>query len=65
MSWPEAHPDTTLDADTPEHVKWVYERAKQRADQYRIEGVTYRCVKNGVVRDEGNKHIHRKAAHVH
>lgn len=42
MSWPEAHPDTTLDADNNEHVAWVYGKAKERAEKYMIEGVTYR-----------------------
>lgn len=49
MSWPEAHPDTTLDADNPEHVKWVFDKATERAARYGIEGVTYRCVVFGEV----------------
>ncbi|CAD5221299.1 unnamed protein product [Bursaphelenchus okinawaensis] len=31
-----------LDADNPEHVQWVYQKALERADQFNIGGVTMR-----------------------
>ncbi len=49
MSWPEARPDTTLDADNPEHVQWVFDSATARAARFGIEGVTYRFVGRGWV----------------
>jgi len=31
-----------LDPDIPEHVAWVWGKAKERARQFGIEGITYR-----------------------
>lgn len=38
--WPKAYPTTIRDNDNEEHMRWVYEKALERAKQYKIEGVT-------------------------
>lgn len=31
-----------VDGDDPAHVQWIYDKAKERADSFNIQGVTYR-----------------------
>jgi NEDD8-activating enzyme E1 len=43
--WPRENPfgkDVKLDADNPDHTAWLFETAKQRADEFDIKGLTYR-----------------------
>jgi len=31
-----------IDGDDPHHLEWIYQRSLERADEFRITGVTYR-----------------------
>ena len=41
-----------VDGDDPAHVQWIYDKAKERAESFNIQGVTYRLTqgegKNGI-----------------
>ncbi|XP_055952040.1 NEDD8-activating enzyme E1 catalytic subunit-like [Argiope bruennichi] len=50
LLWPKERPDTSIDGDDPEHVRWIYERALERAAEYNIPGVTYRLTQ-GVIKN--------------
>ncbi|KAG5519158.1 hypothetical protein PMAC_002246 [Pneumocystis sp. 'macacae'] len=40
IEWPRLFPDKLIDNDNPEHIKWIYETAKNRANKFNITGVT-------------------------
>lgn len=50
IKWPEERPGVKFDADNPDHMKYMFDTATKRAEQYNIRGVTYRLTQ-GVVKN--------------
>ncbi|KAG6551669.1 hypothetical protein Mapa_006756 [Marchantia paleacea] len=50
IQWGQDRTGETFDPDNPEHMKWIYEQAAKRAEQYSISGVTY-SLTQGVVKN--------------
>ena len=46
---PPATAGVAIDGDNPDHIVWLFEKAKARADQYGIQGVSYQLTQ-GVVK---------------
>jgi len=50
LLWRKENPfDTPIDSDDPSHINWIYEKSVERANEFKITGVTYRLTQ-GVVK---------------
>ncbi|KAK3579049.1 hypothetical protein CHS0354_029907 [Potamilus streckersoni] len=52
LLWPKEKPfgdGVAIDGDDPHHLKWIFEKSNERANQYNITGVSYRLTQ-GVVK---------------
>ena len=38
-----------VDGDDPAHVQWIFEKAKERAHSFNIQGVTYRLTQGNII----------------
>lgn len=50
LEWPRTFKDKKLDTDDPEHIEWLFQKASSRADEFKIEGVTW-SLTQGVVKN--------------
>ncbi|MCO5582881.1 hypothetical protein L7F22_036782 [Adiantum nelumboides] len=50
IQWGQERPGDSFDADNPEHMKWIFDKAFKRAEQFKIAGVTY-SLTQGVVKN--------------
>ncbi|KAK4701934.1 NEDD8-activating enzyme E1, partial [Phenoliferia sp. Uapishka_3] len=49
LEWPRVFKDKKVDNDDPEHIQWLFDVARERAEKYKIEGVTW-SLTQGVVK---------------
>ncbi|CAM6046167.1 unnamed protein product [Sphagnum compactum] len=50
IQWGQDRTGETFDADNPEHMKWIYDQALKRGEQFNISGITY-SLTQGVVKN--------------
>ncbi|KAJ6089045.1 hypothetical protein N7499_003892 [Penicillium canescens] len=50
IAWQEKRKDDTFDSDDMEHISWIYNAARERAQQFHIHGVTFQMTQ-GVVKN--------------
>ncbi|GAA5905675.1 NEDD8-activating protein UBA3 [Sporobolomyces salmoneus] len=49
LEWPKVFKDKKLDNDDPDHIQWLFDTARTRAEQFNITGVTW-SLTQGVVK---------------
>uniref|UniRef100_A0A0B7B6L3 NEDD8-activating enzyme E1 catalytic subunit n=2 Tax=Arion vulgaris TaxID=1028688 RepID=A0A0B7B6L3_9EUPU len=52
LLWPKEEPfgaGLPIDGDDPKHIKWIFDKSQERANEYNISGITYRLTQ-GVVK---------------
>ncbi len=49
MAWEEHRKGEIIDTDDPNHINWLYNKAKKRAEEFSIPGVTYQLTQ-GVIK---------------
>ncbi|KAG0565432.1 hypothetical protein KC19_8G190300 [Ceratodon purpureus] len=50
IQWGQDRQGESFDADNPEHMKWIYDQAVKRGEQFNISGITY-SLTQGVVKN--------------
>ncbi|WFD26846.1 E1 ubiquitin-activating enzyme [Malassezia nana] len=50
LEWPRVHPEQKLDTDNPEHIQWVMDTARTRAQAFQIDGITW-TLTQGVIKN--------------
>jgi len=50
IQWPKEFGEAKFDSDNPDHMKWMFDTATKRAEEYNIKGVTLRLT-GGVVKN--------------
>lgn len=64
LQWSKEKPfgDISIDGDNPDHIVWIYEKAQERADEFGIQGITYRLTQGTLA--ENCMHLYMAMASV-
>ena len=44
--------DVPIDGDEPDHINWIMDKSIERANEYKISGITYRLTQGQYPRDK-------------